>query len=149
MEEIRIIQYEDILPVWKDILWKDRLDAIEPMSAMIFPEGFDGKIFETYRPTFFGCYDGDRLVGVNSGHRTSSWDYRSRGLYVDPDYRRRKLAQRLLEATARQGVKEGAITLWSYPKKSAVHAYIEFGFLESEISPETETHCYVWKRIGP
>ncbi|MBX2988530.1 MAG: GNAT family N-acetyltransferase [Bdellovibrionaceae bacterium] len=142
-----LIAYEEIFPVWRNHLWPERQDPIESMSAMTFPSGIDAGVMRLYKPSFFGIRHQGKLIAVNSGHLTSKFDYRSRGLYVDPEFRNQGLAQKLLDAAARQGASEGAILMWSYPRRSALFSYLNFGFLESDISPESETNCYVWKRI--
>ena len=126
------ISFDTILPIWQDKLWPNRQSAIEPMSAMTWPfEGapdpIDMNIFN-YMPTFWGVYIDDKLVGVNSGHRTDHTQYRSRGIWVDPDYRGRGIAQQLFTLTEHQALVEGSLLLWSIPRKTALPAYTKFGF---------------------
>tara|TARA_B100000959_G_C14966907_1_gene618140 strand:+ start:1421 stop:2494 length:1074 start_codon:yes stop_codon:yes gene_type:complete len=88
-------------------------------------------------PTFFGVYDGDKLIGVNSGYKTSDINYRSRGLWVNEDYRRRKVSSLLLYNTIKKAEQEGAATIWTCPKEESVKAYESSGF------------NIVSKRLGP
>jgi len=129
MYTIKKITFDEILPVWRNKLWPDRESKIEPNSAMCFYkqnkthpdldhihlEKYDLRNMET-EPTFWGAYDGNKLIGVNSGHMCFGKMYRSRGLYVDPDYRHAGLGKKLLLKTIAQGVHEGAILVWSFPK---------------------------------
>lgn len=137
------ISFDTILPIWQDKLWPNRESAIEPMSAMTWPfEGapdpIDMSIFD-YKPTFWGVYIDDKLVGVNSGHRTHHTQYRSRGIWVDPDYRGRGIAQQLFTLTEHQALVEGSLLLWSIPRKTALSSYTKFGFETVGGYIETET----------
>ena len=81
-----------------------------------------------YPAYFFGIYDQENLIAVNSGHLTSEHEFRSRGLWVDPQYRRQKLAQQILLATVQQAKEVGAHMIWSIPRVSALPAYERVGF---------------------
>lgn len=137
------ISFDTILPIWQDKLWPNRQSAIEPMSAMTWPfEGapdpIDMSIFD-YKPTFWGVYIDDKLVGVNSGHRTNHTQYRSRGIWVDPDYRGKGIAQQLFTLTEHQALVEGCLLVWSIPRKTALSSYTKFGFETVGGYIETET----------
>jgi GNAT superfamily N-acetyltransferase len=126
------ISFEQICNVWKVELWPDRVSAIEPQSAMTWPfegtpEQYDMNIFE-YNPVFWGVYIDNKLVGVNSGHRTTDTQYRSRGIWVNPQYRKHGVSQMLFNMTEHQAKIEGCNMIWSIPRKSALPAYTKFGF---------------------
>ena len=126
------ITFKEIDYIWKKHLWPNRSSAIETHSAMTWPfEGkpdqYDMKVFE-YPATFWGAYLDNKLVGVNSGHKTTDEQYRSRGIWVDPEYRKRGVAQMLFLMTAHQAKVEGCEMLWSIPRKIALPAYTKFGF---------------------
>lgn len=148
------ITFDEILPIWKNKLWPNRQSAIEPMSAMTWPfEGdpqpYNMSIFE-YEPTFWGVFDGDKLVGVNSGHRTTDLQYRSRGIWVDPDYRGLGLAETLFSMLQNQAIIEECEMIWSIPRKTALKAYTKFGFETVGGFIETETadaNIYAFKRL--
>ena len=148
------ISFETILPVWQNKLWSGRHSDIEPLSAMTWPfegdpEPIDMNIFE-YTPTFWGVYIDDKLVGVNSGHRTTDWQYRSRGIWVDPDYRGKGIAELLFSMLQNQATLEGCEMIWSIPRKTALKAYTKFGFstVGDYISTETaDANIYAMKRI--
>lgn len=129
---IKRIPFEYIYPIWRDHLWPNRDSDIEPMSAMTWP--FEGdpqpinmSIFE-FEPVFWGVFMDEKLVGVNSGHRTTDVQYRSRGIWVDPEYRTHGIAQQLFMMTQHQAIIEGCDMLWSIPRKTALKAYTKFGF---------------------
>ena len=148
MTEIRIIEVNDIYPVWSDFLWPVRDSIIEEHSAIIYgtyPYEYDTGVYK-YKPTFFGLYLDDKLVGVNSGHMTGNRYYRSRGLYVFEEYRHRGFATALLKETIAQGRREGATHCWSMPRRSSMGPYYESGFEVTSPFFETETsrgNCYV------
>ncbi len=126
------ITFEEICHIWQKELWPSRVSPIETHSAMTWP--FDGNqleydmdIFE-YKPSFFGIFDKDNLIGVNSGHRTRDKLYRSRGIWVKPNFRKVGVAQSLFEITEAKALEEGCTLMWSIPRKSALSAYTKFGF---------------------
>ena len=126
------ISFDDILPIWEKNLWPNRVSKIETHSAMTWPpthptEPYSMKIFD-YPVSFFGIYDNDNLIAVNSGHLTTDNEYRSRGLWVDPGYRGRKLAQKILVETIHQAKISGATMIWSIPRLTALPAYERVGF---------------------
>ena len=127
------ITFDEICTIWKAELWPKRVSAIEPHSAMTWPfennpNQYDMSIFE-YTPIFWGTYIDNKLVGVNSGHRTTDAQYRSRGIWVDPSYRKHGVAQILFTMTEHQAILEECNMIWSIPRKSALPAYTKFGFV--------------------
>ncbi len=147
------ITFDDILPIWEKQLWPDRQSAIEPMSAMTWPfegspEEYDMNIFSRYDATFFAVSRKNKIVGVNSGHRTSPMHYRSRGIWVDPKHRREGIAQTLFNLTELQAKQEGCEMIWSIPRKTALSSYTRFGFetVGGYIKTETsDSNIYVKK----
>ena len=130
--KIERLNFKKIKSIWQTKLWPNRTSAIETHSAMTWP--FEGNpdpinmdIFN-YPATFWGAYLDNKLVGVNSGHKTTDKQYRSRGVWVDPEYRKRSVAQMLFLMTAHQAKVEGCEMLWSIPRKTALPAYTKFGF---------------------
>lgn len=130
-------------------MWKMHMPnmSIEPTSAMTCPKGLafddstdDYKLIEidtydlqnqNFTPTFWGAFDNDTLVGVNSGHMTLYELYRSRGLYVEEKYRGCGIGIKLLLKTISQGYFENAIGVWSYPNRKAWMSYAYAGFILS------------------
>lgn len=132
LSAVQQITFEQILPIWKNKLWPNRVSLIETHSAMTWPpahpnQPYDMNVFN-YSVYFFGIYDQDKLIAVNSGHLTTLTEYRSRGLWVDPDYRGKKLAQQILLATIDQAKTSSAQMIWSIPRLSALRAYERVGF---------------------
>ena len=126
------ISFETICHVWQKHLWQNRVSPIETHSAMTWP--FDGNPIEydmdifNYEPNFFAIFQRQEIVGVNSGHRTKHNIYRSRGIWVHPDHRKKGVSKMLFDATEKQARNEGCNMIWSIPRKSALPAYTKFGF---------------------
>ena len=132
LSAVQQITFQEILPIWHNKLWPNRVSKIETHSAMTWPythpnQPYSMDVF-SYPATFFGIFDQDKLIAVNSGHLTTQQEYRSRGLWVDPDYRGMGLAQLILLAVIDQAKKEGADMLWSIPRLTALPAYERVGF---------------------
>lgn len=143
------ITFEEIFLIWSEYLWPGRVSRIEPVSAMLYLQGHDLKNYN-YEPTFFGYYVGTELAGVNSGHMCCDLSYRSRGLFVFPEYRKKGIATSLLLETIQQGSKEYAKFVWSLPKKDSWSAYSNAGFILSSdwINTETGTNAFCKKDLG-
>jgi len=142
MKIIRL-SFEQISSVWQNHLWPDRESPIESHSAMTWPfEGnpqeYDMNVFN-YPATFWGVYIDNKLVGVNSGHKTTDTQYRSRGIWVHPEYRKQGIAQNLFNMTKHQAVLEKTDMIWSLPRKTALPAYTKFGFQTVGDYIKTET----------
>ncbi len=131
---IKIISFDEILPIWKNHLWPDRQSNIDPNSAMCFLGEYD-LVNTTTTPTFFSYVVHGEIAGVNSGHMCKDNHYRSRGLYVFPNFRGKGIGTILLRATIAQAMVEGAVLCWSYPRKSSWKSYFAAGF---ELASEWE-----------
>lgn len=125
---IKRVSFQEILPIWKNYLWPDRVSEITPTSAMSFMGGYDLQNMQ-HNPTFFAYIIDDQIVGVNSGHMCKDNDYRSRGLYVFEKFRGRGIGTELLIATINQAKIENATLCWSYPKDTSWRTYSKAGFV--------------------
>lgn len=145
---IRSIEFEEILSIWETFLWPDRDSEIKPMSSIVIDSGnidYDISIYQRYTPIFLGYYQDNKLVGVNSGHKTSYCDFRSRGLYVDPVTRGQGIGTALLEETMNIGRYLSCKYCWSLPRKQALRTYLRSGFTQKGQFFSTETskeNCY-------
>lgn len=150
----RKISFDQILSVWQTELWPNRQSDIETHSAMTWPYSWpeteiDMEIFN-YDATFFGVFSKQQLIGVNSGHKSSEVEYRSRGIWVDPAFRKTGVSQILFGMTEDQAMAEGCEMIWSIPRKTALKAYTKFGFMTVGDYFNTETsdsNIYVLKRL--
>lgn len=121
------ISFEEILPIWNQFLWPNRTSKIESNSAMLLGGGYNMYNMGT-SATFFAYIVNDAIAGVNSGHMCADRHYRSRGLFVFPEYRNQGIGTELLLKTIGQGRLEGAELAWSYPKFESWNTYRKAGF---------------------
>jgi GNAT superfamily N-acetyltransferase len=147
---IKQIDYAEIHSVWSTYLWPNRLD-IKHMSSMQYLSGHNIKIYDMYKPYFFAYFIDNNIVGVNSGHKSSDNEFRSRGLYVFEKYRNKGIGKKLLEYAIFLGKSEDCNTCWSIPKKIALSTYLSAGFKQTTDFFKTETsdeNCYVVVNIN-
>ena len=132
MITIKKITWDQILPIWKKHLPNMSLETNSAMCLFLnygttLSKSWEEPIYDLqnieFTPTFWGAFDNAKLVGVNSGHMTLDRLYRSRGLFVFPEYRGFGIGQKLLMKTIAQAIHEKAIVCWSYPKKTAERSY--------------------------
>lgn len=147
-----IVDFETILPIWEEKLWPNRESEIKPMSSMMYKGGFDMDIYNLYEPTFFAVYNNaGQIIGVNSGHRTEQRLYRSRGIWVNPLYRKKGVAGVLFCELHGQAMKEECTAIWSIPRKKALPAYEKYGFEQTsdffDEGMEFGPNCYVYKEL--
>ena len=148
----KIVDFKTIFPIWNDKLWPQRKSPINPMSSMTYDRNYDMKIHEKYKPTFVAVYNiDDKIIGVNSGHRTDDKLYRSRGIWVEPLYRRKGIAGILFCEIERAAMEEQCTHIWSLPRKSALPAYEKYGFIKTsdffDEKVEFGPNCYVKKEL--
>ncbi|MEM6712605.1 MAG: GNAT family N-acetyltransferase [Pseudomonadota bacterium] len=74
-----------------------------------------------------GAFDGQKLIGVASFFAHPK-GVQLRKLAVDPMYRKRGLASRMIEEGARCAKKDGHAQLWCDARQSALHFYERLGF---------------------
>lgn len=147
MYEVRRISFEACKRIWQEKLWPGRKSEIKHMSSMQYLGEYDMSIYINYKPSFWGIYDGAKIIGVNSGHRTKDELYRSRGIWVDPDYRGKGLATMLFTALEEQARSERCTQMWSAPRKGSEYAYYSYGFKSTsdwfDEGMEFGPNCYV------
>ena len=148
------ISFEEVMEGWKQ-LWPDRekypqvsswflMDEVFEMKGL-FPKdviGHDINIASTLDKDYYGVYYNERLIGVNSGHLTTSNSWRSRGLWVHPEFRNLGISKILLNAVIDTAYTE---YVWSVPKESALKAYESVGFVRKSEFFDTENgnNCIV------
>ena len=142
MIEFSQCEFTDVFGIWRNLLWPDRESAIESHSVMTWPESdqpeYDMSVFE-YDATFWCARSGSDIIAVNSGHRTSQTEYRTRGIWVDPRHRLCDISQTLFALVTAQAVSEHCDRLWSLPRQSAIRAYTKAGFVTVGDYIQTET----------
>lgn len=132
--------FNEIHLVWQNHLWQGRQSPIEPISCIDENGSLDLSLLEA-KPHFWKLESETKeIVGVLSGHKTSSASFRSRGLWVHEKWRRRGLGEMLMLGLFDEARKQGCEKVWTMPrqtswsfyekmqfqKRAAIHAY-EFG----------------------
>jgi GNAT superfamily N-acetyltransferase len=144
--QLEKISFHQILPIWDNYLWPNRISEITPTSAMCYLGGYDLVNMDSM-PTFFAYMIDGEIAGVNGGHMCNDNEYRSRGLYVFEKFRGRGIGTALLKATIEQAAKEEASLCWSYPKDTSWKTYAKAGFVlasDFEISENgTNAYCMI------
>jgi GNAT superfamily N-acetyltransferase len=120
---------------------------------MLYEGGYDMAIYDKYEPTLLGAFvNKTTLIGCNSGHQCNDREYRSRGLWVNSDYRGRGIGKMLLLATIEEGEKAGSEFIWSIPRHGSLDVYLSTGFVQT--TPWFNQHvefgpnCYVTYEYG-
>lgn len=149
---IKNIDFSLIKDIWSKFLWPNRQSSIDPTSAVIYPTWpFEYNTeFLLSTPSFFGIYENNQLAGVNSGHKTGKIMYRSRGLYVFPEFRGKKYGKILLEHTCEQAEKESSIFCWSIPRIDvrSVYESAKFSITSAPFVTETlNTNVYAIRHL--
>lgn len=131
---LKVINFETILPIWTHNLWPNRKSEITATSAMVYLGKYDLKNMN-YESVFLAFYINGKIVGVNSGHLCIGNNFRSRGLYVFPEYRKQGIGTELLLGTIDKAKESKCSFIWSYPKFESWKTYKNAGF---EMSSEWE-----------
>jgi GNAT superfamily N-acetyltransferase len=150
MLDVRPISWEQIREVWEKQLWPDRQSPIKTHSSMQYLGGYDMSIYD-YPVSFWGVECKDRIIAVISGFRTNPKLYRSRGIWIDPNYRFKGFSKHLFNTVGAQAYSEGCSAIWSFPRLSALPAYHAWGFrstAEPQDDGEFGPNCYVIKEIA-
>lgn len=132
------VNFDFIQDIWRKHLWTDRKTEIQSHSAMLLDGTYDLKNF-TYPASYFVYIHENKVAGCNSGHKCCDNSYRSRGLYVFPEFRKQGIGTDLLLKTVEQGITERADLVWSYPRFESWTTYVKAGFKLQGGWQETET----------
>lgn len=148
--EICRIRFEEIFPVWDKHLWPNRTTPIRAQSSMLLNGEHDMSVYNN--PVYFYKATVDKCVaGVNSVFLTTKGEYRSRGLFVFPEFRGRGVGKHLLEEGIRHAQEKGAQCIWSLPRMSALKTYETAGFQFSHPAEDAKVefgpNVYVIKNI--
>lgn len=122
----RRAEFEEIIPSWQK-LWPNR--DLNPYSSMLMKGGLDVHIQDKYKHRCWLVELDSKTVGVMAGHKSETYCYRTRGLWVDPDFRGQGVAQQLFSLAQNQAEAENCRWLWSYPRLAALPAYMKAGYV--------------------
>lgn len=152
MHKIEPVDFETVLPVWRDHLWPGRESPIESHSAMCWPNTtkYSMGVFE-HPAHFFAIRQGNEVIGVNSCHWVEGTWWRSRGLWVHPNHRGQALGVHLLREASRTAKSNGASMIWSLPRVSSLATYARSGYVqvsEPEASETSNANVYAVCVLG-
>ena len=135
MPEVKRISWEEIKHIWETQLWPNKAGGIKPYNKWTWrhPSRYFGFSYDMdVSPAFFGIHENDKLVAVNSCFMSNDWKdsvyFRSRGLWTDPEYRRRGYASSILLETIKYAKENGGTWIWTVPRKTSLVAYESVGF---------------------
>lgn len=124
------ISFETIQEIWyEEDMW-GQLAYAEPVSTMLYLNGFDNKIKDLTcsNPVYYAYLLEKKIVGVNSYHRINNEQCRSRGLYVYPQYRKTNIGTELLKYAIEKNRNKGYRFIWSMPRSTAIKTYKKAGY---------------------
>lgn len=135
--QVETCEWEEIKPVWEKYLWPNKSSEVKPVNDRVWRE-FDQRLYNDKEinkfanPVYFCLKDENRIIGTNSIYESclTGLYFRSRGLWVDEEYRNKGLSFILLEKTISYAKKNHAIYLWTCPRKNALPAYEKTGFIK-------------------
>lgn len=130
------INFQIIQEIWyEEDMW-GQLAYAEPVSTMLYLEGYDMKIKNLLysEPVYYAYLVNGEIAGVNSFHKVNDEQCRSRGLYVYPKYRKMNIAVELLKYAIEINKGKSYKFIWSMPRSTAIQAYKRAGYnITSEI----------------
>lgn len=100
--------------------------------------------------TYFALLVDDKIVGVNSGHTTPDNLYRSRGLWIEKEYRGKGLGVPLLTAGITKAQQLNCDGVWSFPRDTSQKTYEAAGFTITSdwiISDNDIKNAYCFKKL--
>ncbi|MBN8539874.1 MAG: GNAT family N-acetyltransferase [Deltaproteobacteria bacterium] len=176
LEECR---FEDVLPIWQAKLWPGRISKIESNSAMKWLGGIDLQLMQE-PASFWRILVSKKkinepepsVIAVLSGHfgglipapNVQNSDsanlmrsFRTRGLYVAPEFRGLGAASAVMNAAFTEAKRTGCEVAWTFPRKSAMPAYEKMGFQRvgpwiGEKDPsagEFGPNCFAIRHLAP
>ena len=139
------ISWEEMFSIWSNKLWPNRKSAIEPVSSMCYMGGYE--MFNKQQvPVFLAVRKDNKIVGVNSVVGCTDNSSRSRGLWVDENYRGQGISTLLLNSTIQHAKNSKSNFIWTVPRMSAFPAYTKAGFIRTsdwfEQGMEFGPNCY-------
>jgi len=128
------ITWEEIKFIWEKYLWQNKKSGVKPFNKWTWKypgRSFGSNYDMNVSPVFFGIYEDDKLVSVNSCYMSNVWEdsiyFRSRGLWTDPEYRRKGYASLILLETIKYAKENNGTWIWTIPRKTALPAYENVG----------------------
>lgn len=128
-DSIRIekVRFEDILPIWQEHLWPDRTSPIEKLSAIDRNGSINPALLKERMSFWRAVNSNNQVVGVIGGQTTGD-SYRSRGLWVNDQFRGKGIGRKLVRAVIQAASEEGRRIVWTMPRASSIDFYKKAGF---------------------
>jgi GNAT superfamily N-acetyltransferase len=118
---------------------------------MTYDGQIDMSIYEKYEAVFWGAFVNGSLVGCNSGHKCDEEYFRSRGIYIEPEYRGNGIASSLLNTTCAYASSVGCKYVWCMPRDGShiVHKKVGFEITSPWFNENMEygPNCYARKTL--
>ena len=118
--------FKTIFPIWRKYLWPKRVEVIEETSALLFHAGIDMD-YRTSEVFFMKAEVNGQIIGVCSGQRTGFKEFRSRGLWVSENFRKKGIGSKLFFAVEKEVQKRGCSDLWTLSRHSSEKFYCSMG----------------------
>ena len=139
LDFVEQISFDEIQIIWEEYLWPDKKNGVAKANEWTWkwhkPElEKDKQMAKEVEPIFVCIKSGLEIVAVNSCYLSGKeglFNYwRSRGLWVHPDFRGHKYSSVLLIWCLEYAKKQGGTYMWTVPRKSAFPAYKSVGFVK-------------------
>ena len=133
------INFKEIKEVWEKELWPNKKNGVAKANEWTWhwlqkELGKDKQMAKDAEPTFVGIRSNKELVAVNSCYHSNSkgiFNYwRSRGLWVHPNFRGQKYSSTILTWCLEHAKLKGGHWMWTVPRQSAMPAYKSVGFTQ-------------------
>lgn len=120
--------FEEVLPFWKNELWPGRHSAITDYS--IIDHHGHLSLDKSTLSCFFvkATLEDGQIVGVNSGIKTSDSHFRSRGIWVHPEFRGLHIGSGLISELEKIAKTLDCKIIWSMPRHTSIQFYQKNGF---------------------
>lgn len=152
---IKQITFDEIKPYWKKLWPHVDINNLKPVQMLELP--FVDSIFlklEKQCPgaipvTFIGYFIGEKIIGVQSGYKTSSEYFRIRGMWVDEEYRNKGIASSIVSAIEDIALSKNCKIVWTVPRKQAIGFWKKLGYEQiTDFIMENNNNCLSTKHIS-
>lgn len=146
---IDITEYNIIKNFWSTELWPNRI--FKHASSMLYlqPNKYDIKIYNNNMYYLTLKYN-DIIIGTNSFFKSEENFLRSRGLWINKNYRGNNLSKMFFDYAINNICHmEKCKYIWSYPRKSAINSYLKNNFKKTSdwIINENNINCYILMKV--
>lgn len=135
--------FKTVFPFWRDYLWPLRKEPIEPTSALLFKKGINMD-YQSVEVFFRKVEMKDCIIGVCSGQRTGQKEFRIRGLWVSPRFRRKQIGTKLFQTVEKEALKRGGSLLWTLARHSSKQFYLSVKMKDASMTNQFEYGPHFW-----